>query len=330
MKFTESMLEGYSQPLSATEDGQCKNAIRMVADALKGLGFTDDGVAITPLYPDTLAYSLQVRRLSDSRKIKLFVQGSYANNTNVRTQSDVDVAVIQEEVFRTEYRSAGTLYPQNDADYGFSKAEPAVKSFKDEVQEALEAKFGSDVERKNKSIKVHGNTYRKDADAVPCRRYRDYRQDYRHDVNNYLGGVVIYPDNGGMIINYPEQHIANGRKKNSDTNHHYKKMVRIMKKMRYLMEDSSCTTYSSAAKNVSSFMLESLLWNIEDSWYTENCGSYRKVFAFSLLISLLQKRRSDFKSYKEANGIKPLCASNSDYEHLSEFLVQLALFYDYE
>lgn len=81
MKFTESMLTNYSQPLSATEDGQCKNAIRMVADALKTLGFTDDNAAITPLYTDTFAYSLQMRRSSDSRNIKLFVQGSYANNT---------------------------------------------------------------------------------------------------------------------------------------------------------------------------------------------------------------------------------------------------------
>lgn len=68
MKFTESMLMNYSQPLSATEDGQCKNAIRMVADALKTLGFTDDNAAITPLYTDTFAYSLQMRRSSDSRK----------------------------------------------------------------------------------------------------------------------------------------------------------------------------------------------------------------------------------------------------------------------
>lgn len=329
MKFTESMLEGYSQPLSATEDGQCKNAIRMVADALKRLGFTDDNAAITPLYLDTLAYSLQLRRSSDSRKIKLFVQGSYANNTNVRTESDVDVAVIQEEVFRTEYRSTGTLYPQSDADYGFTSVPAAAKSFKDEVQEALEAKFGSDVERKNKSIKVHGNTYRKDADTVPCRRYRDYRQDFSRDESNYVGGVVIYPDKGGIIINYPEQHIANGRKKNIATNHHYKKMVRIMKKMRYLMEGSGNATYRYAAGNVSSFMLESLLWNIEDSWYTENCGSYRKVFAFYQLISTLRNRKGSFSNYKEANGIKPLCPADRDCEHLCEFLDQLASFYDY-
>ena len=105
MKFTETMLDGYSQPLSATEDQHCKNAIRMVSDALKKLGFTDDGKEIGLLYPDTYAYSLQMRSVSGSRKIKIFVQGSYANNTNVRTESDVDVAVIQEEVFTTEYRT---------------------------------------------------------------------------------------------------------------------------------------------------------------------------------------------------------------------------------
>lgn len=329
MKFTESMLMNYSQPLSATEDGQCKNAIRTVADALKILGFTDDNAAITPLYTDTFAYSLQMRRSSDSRNIKLFVQGSYANNTNVRTESDVDVAVIQEETFLPEYRK-DSAYPQSGADYGFTPAPAAAKTFKDEVQEALKCKFGTDVERKNKSIKVHGNTYRKDADTVPCRRYRDYRQDYRRDASNFVGGVVIYPDNGGMIINYPEQHIANGRKKNNDTNHHYKKMVRIMKKMRYLMEDSYITAYSSAAKNVSSFMLESLLWNIEDSWYLKYCGDYRKVFAFSQLIATLQNRKNDFWGYKEANGIKELCPKPSDYTNLCNFIDQLASFYEYE
>lgn len=330
MKFTESMLDAYSQPLSATEDGQCKNAIRMVADALKKLGFTDDNAAITPLYSDTLAYSLEMRRSSDFRKIKLFVQGSYANNTNVRTASDVDVAVIQEEVFRTEYRSSTSSYPQSDADYNFSSVNFPPKKFKDEVQECLVDKFGSDVERKNKSIKVHGNTYRKDADTVPCRRYRDYRKDFRKDESDFVGGVVIYPDDGGTIINYPEQHIANGRQKNNNTNHYYKKMVRIMKKMRYLMEDSYNTAYSSAAKNVSSFMLESLLWNIEDSWYLTNCGTYRKVFVFSQLISTLRNRKSDFEGYKEANGIKPLCPTANDYINLCSFLDQLALFYEYE
>lgn len=330
MKFTESMLNAYSQPLSASEDEQCKNAIRMIADALKKLGFTDDNKQIAPMYSDTYAYSLELRQQYGSRRIRLFVQGSYANNTNVRTASDVDVAVIQEETFQLEYRTANSGYPQSNADYNFSTPSTPTKAFKDEVQECLEEKFGSDVERKNKSIKVHGNTYRKDADSVPCRRYRDYRADYRKDASNYVGGVVIFPDDGGQIINYPEQHIANGKLKNVSTNHHYKKMVRIMKKMRYLMEESYYEPYKTAAKDVSSFMLESLLWNIEDKWYLDNCGSYRKVFAFKQMITHLQGRKTDFLSFKEANGIKKLCPNPEDYLNLCAFIDKLSAFYEYE
>ncbi len=330
MKFSESMLDEYSKPLSATEDAQCKNAIRMVADALKKLGLTDDGAQITPLYPDTYAYSLQLRQQYGSRKVKLFVQGSYANNTNVRQKSDVDVAVIQEEVFQTEYRGSDSLYPQSNADYNFTTALPAQKSFKDEVQECLIAKFGSDVERKNKSIKVHGNSYRKDADTVPCRRYRDYRADYSKDPNNYVGGIVIIPDKGDRIINFPEQHIANGRNKNIETHQYYKKMVRIIKKMRYLMEDCCDEKYKKAAKDVSSFLLESLLWNIDDRWYIDNCGTYRKVYAFYLLIGELKQRSALFKTYYEANGIKPLCPDDKVYSDLCVFVDALSEFYDYE
>lgn len=324
MKFTESQLDLYSAPLSKTEEQQCLNAIGMVRDALKPLGFTDDGKPISALYTDTLAYSIELRSTSGSRRIKLFVLGSYANNTNVRTQSDVDIAVIQEETFRTFYRSS-SVYPQSDADYHFVSASPQQKAFKDEVQECLVAKFGTDVERKNKSIKIHGNTYRKDADSVPCMRYRDYSGDYRKDESNYVGGVVIFPDDGGSIINYPEQHIKNGKAKNVSTNYYYKKMVRIMKKMRYLMQDS----YISAASNVSSFALESLLWNIPDSHYLEY-GKYRKVFHFKSIIDYLKSHKSDFGTYKEANGIKDLFPTSSDQTNMALFLDALDRFYDYE
>ena len=328
MKFTESMLDGYAQPLSATEDAKCKNAIRLVGDALKNLGFYDDNAGIFPLYPDTYAYSLRMMTNS-GRSVKLFVQGSYANNTNVRTHSDVDIAVVQEDRFTTKYRDS-SVFPQSDSDYGFTTASPAAKSFKDEVQECREKEFGEDVERKNKSIKVHGNTYRKDADTVPSRRYRDYRQDYSKDPNNYVGGIIIFPDHGPSIINYPEQHIANGREKNEATHHHYKKMVRILKKMRYLMADSIISSYSNAANNVSSFLLESLLWNIDNQWYLDNCGNYRKVYAFHLLIQLLESKKINFTNYKEANGIKPLCENETVKDNLCTFIDQLQLFYDYE
>jgi len=321
MKFTEPMLDSYSQPLSESEDAKCKHAISMVRDALKALYFTDDNKAISPLYSDTLAYAIEMRSTYENRKIKLFIQGSYANNTNVRTESDVDIAVVEENIFRTKYRMG-----VSDSNYGFSNAPTPAQSFKDEVQGALTAKFGNDVKRGDKSIKINGNSYRKDADSVPCRRYRDYQNDYRNDEFNYVGGIVIYPDSGGTIINYPEQHISNGKQKNTDTKFHYKKMVRIIKKMRYLMEDN----YISSANNVGSFVLESMLWNVDSNWYITNCGQYRKVFAFSQLIQLLIASKSNFINWKEANGIKPLCPDSIANSKLCKFVDDLAVFYSYE
>lgn len=323
MKFTEGMLKQYAAPLSDTENQKCLNAIGMVRDALKELGFTDDDKSIQKMYEDTYAYSLDMRSIYGSRKVRLFVQGSYANNTNVRTQSDVDIAVVQEDTFLTEYRTAASGLPQFDSDYDFRVAASVEKSFKDEVQECLERKFGKDVERRNKSIKIHGNTYRKDADSVPCTRYRDYRNDYRKDVNNYVRGIVIYPDDGGRIINYPEQHIENGKKKNNDTNRYYKKMVRIIKKMRYLM----CELGYEEAEQVSSFGLESLLWNLPN-WLFAKYATYR--FEFEEIVDYLYTHKEELNLYKEANGIKLLCPTTSDVIKYRNFIDKLKNFYEYD
>lgn len=320
MKIKESMLQQYAAPLSESENQMCLNAIHMVRDALKGLGFSYDRPA-APLYEGTYAYALEMRHASQGRHIKIFVQGSYANNTNVRTESDVDIAVVREDVFKTEYRTS-TAPPQTDADYGFVVVPPSSKNFKDEVQECLEREFGNDVERGNKSIKIHGNTYRKDADAVPCQRYRDYRKDYTKNPANYVGGVVIYPDEGGRIINYPEQHIMNGRKKDISTNHSYKRMVRIMKKMRHLMSDAGI----NCADEVSSFGLESLLWNVPDSEY----GNYTLGLEFSHLVNYLWRNTANFPLYKEANGIKPLCPTAAEATAYAEFIVSLHDFFEYD
>jgi len=322
MKFKENALKLYAAPLSQTENQKCLNAIGMVRDALKDLGFSDNDSPIKPLYSDTYAYALEMRSTTSDRKVKIFVQGSYANNTNVRSQSDVDIAVVQEDVFRTEYR-VYTDFPQSDSDYGFVTSPASASSFKDEVQGCLTRKFGRDVERKNKSIKVHGNTYRKDADTVPCRRYRDYRNDYRKDSSNYIGGIVIYPDTGGMIINYPEQHIANGRKKNVDTNHYYKKMVRILKNMRIIMSESGI----ACADKVSSFGLESLLWNVPDSEFTQFT---LYGFTFDKLVRYLYLNTASLSTYKEANGIKSLCPTQADVDAYSQFIAALFNFFEYD
>jgi len=289
----------------------------MVRDALKLLNFTDDNKPIERMLNETLAYSVEMRNIATERKIKIFIQGSYANNTCIRMESDVDIAIIQEEIFQTMYRPGVT-----DAYYKFRTIQPAV-SFKDEVEIALRVKFGNDVKRGDKSIKVHGNTYRKDADTVPCLRFRDYRNDYMFNESNYIGGVAIHPDSGGIIINYPEQHILNGRQKNIDTNHSYKRMVRIIKKMRYIMEDCGYTSSS----RVTSFGLESLLWNIPNCIYA-NYTAYG--FIFAEVIGYAYSNRYSLGTYKEANGIKILCPTQIDIANYQNFLYDLIGFYQYD
>ena len=212
MIFTEEQLRKYAKPLSETEENQCKNAIKMVVDALKTIGF-NEGSSIQKMYSETPSFEVIMKR-NDDYKVKIFLQGSYANNTNVRQHSDVDIAVVQINQFRTKYREG-----VSNTNYGFTTASSKSNTFKDIVQSALESKFGDDVERKNKSIKIHGNSYRKDADSVPALRYRDYSYDYRFDPKNYVGGILIKADDGTEVINYPEQHIKNGSLSNMGATH---------------------------------------------------------------------------------------------------------------
>lgn len=322
MKFKENDLREFAAPLSESENQLCLNAIIMVRDALKTIGLTDDNIPIKKKYKEINAYSLSMRGAASGKSIKIFLQGSYANNTNVRRESDVDIAVVEEDTFRTEYRLSGD-FKQSDEDYGFVTAKTKSESFKDEIQRCLTANFGNDVERKNKSIKIHGNYYRKDADTVPCRRYRDYRNDYLKDSSNYVGGIVIYPDDGGEIINYPEQHTDNGVLKNNNTDFYYKKMVRIIKKMRYLMSDYGI----NSANCVSSFGLESMLWNIPDEVF-KKYSIYR--FLFSEIVEYLFDNKNKLQSFKEANGIKMLCPTKLDIESYTKFIDDLHAFYEYD
>lgn len=319
MKFTESQLQSFAAPLSTSEEERCKNAIRMIRDAMKLLGYSDDNKEIRRYEEDTLAFALDLRS-STGNEITLLVQGSFANNTNVRTLSDVDVAVILESTFIPKYKAGIT-----GKNYNFSDATFSVASLKDDVESALNKKFNNDgVERKDKSIKIHGNSYRVNSDVVPSYRFRDYSSDYIISESNYVGGIEIRPDSGGSLRNYPEQHIKNGRKKNNDTNYCFKKHVRIIKKMRQVMVENG---YSSAGE-VSSFGLESLLWNIPNNVYSKYQNIYR--YTFDELLIFLSSDFGNLDNYKEANGIKPLFSASSKKGNYENFITNLRSFYEYD
>lgn len=309
-----------ASPISQSEDEKCKNAIRMVRDALKKLNYTDDGKDIRSYISDSFSYALDLRQQFTERKITLLVQGSYANKTNIPSESDVDVAVILESTFTTKYRAGVT-----DRNYGFIDGTFSVTELKDEVLKALNQHFGyQGVERHDKSIKVIGNTYRVDADVVPAYRYRDYTNDFTNDPNNYEGGIKIISDSGLAIINYPEQHIKMGIAKNKVTQYNFKKCVRIIKNLK---EDMEKDGYSISPK-ISSFGLESLLWNASVSAYTKYPCVLR--FTFDEVIRFLENDFSNFGNYTEANGIKKLFADEETKRAYQNFITDLCEYFEYD
>lgn len=315
MKFKESTLKLYAASLSDSENAKCKNTIEAIRDALSDLGYTDDQKGISLLERDTLSYAVSMRNKYSEERIHIFIQGSYANNTCVRNESDVDIAVVREDLFEYAF---GTTFSNPTL-----KEVKAAKELKDAVERVLKNRFPYQVHRGNKSIKVGGNTYRKHADVVPCLSLHYHNRYHLKDYQTYQDGVVIFADDGSVVRNFPKQHIANGRKKNTNTNYYYKKMVRIMKKMRHLMSDYG---YSSADK-VSSFGVESLLWNIPDLYFTKwNTYGYE----FEELIQYLYNNRGILPNCLEANGIKALCPTQVEVTAYTNFINDLKAFFEFE
>lgn len=69
MKYTEQQISKMAAPISKTEDEKCKNAIRMVRDAMKRLNYTDDGKEIRTYAEDSYAYALDLRQMYSDKKI---------------------------------------------------------------------------------------------------------------------------------------------------------------------------------------------------------------------------------------------------------------------
>lgn len=269
----DSIFNTWAQGPSQTELDKCSNAVAAIKKAIEG----------------STALS--------TRGIQVFAQGSYHNRTNVRQDSDVDVCVLCTSVCFTDYQTGLT---QQSA--GLSAAVYTYSQFKNDVQVALQTYFGSDkVTRGNKAFDVHATTYRVDADVVPAFEYRSY---YQYDGRiYYTEGIEIRPDNnpGKRIQNYPQQHYDNGIKKNDDTNRHFKRVVRIFKRLRNEMTDN----YQPTANPIPSFLLECLVWNVPNDQFGST--GYRDDVRRAI-IHIFNNTKDDTacKTWCEVNNIKYL------------------------
>lgn len=208
----ESAFAAWAQAPGTTEQDRCENAERAIRDAIEA--------------SDKLNY----------RGIRVFAHGSYRNRVNVRKESDVDIGILCRDTFFFELPAGYTREQfglNTPATYQFAQ-------FNNEVEEALVNHFGrTAVHRGNKAFDVRANSYRVDADVAPFFEHRWYLPNGR-----YHEGVELLPDDGGIVINWPEQHYQKSVTKNTATSRAFKGVVRILKRLAIEMDGAGIKTTS--------------------------------------------------------------------------------------
>lgn len=264
----ESILGTWAQPPAKTEQERCENAERAIRTAI------------------TSSDKLK------ARDIKVFVQGSYRNNVNVRQESDVDIGVVCRETFFFDL-------PDGYSREQFGLNTPGTyefAQFKDEVGEALVNHFGyGTVTRGDKAFDVRANSYRVDADVAPFFAYRWYQKNA-----SWREGVKLFSDSGKVVVNWPEQHYESGVAKNDATSRAFKGVVRILKR---LCIEMSGEGMASAVPACPGFLIECMTHNVPNDRFAQQSWkkAVREVLAFLFNNTLDDTKCAD---WTEVSGLK--------------------------
>jgi hypothetical protein len=163
---------------------------------------------------------------------EVFMQGSYANATNIRGDSDVDVVAMLRSTYIPVVAELSPAEKQNEQRRGGGPATVTLDQFREDVHRALVKYYGSArVHPKDKCIRVDGNDSYLDADVVPAYQVRRYTSFPAVGEPDFVEGIQIRPRSGGSIVNYPKEHIKNGAAKNRATHERYKATVRQVKRL---------------------------------------------------------------------------------------------------
>lgn len=277
----EDTLTAWAKGPSETETDKCNNAERAIKEALRADRFLE--------------------RLPT--KPRVFVQGSYRANTNVRQDSDVDICILLPDTYIYDLQFSDI----QDKDEPGKPGSITYADFRNAVESALVSHFERrNVTRGNKAFDVHSNSYRVDADVVAAFEYHRYRNRQPDGSLPYDEGIIFFPDAGGQVVNYPEQTHQNGIEKNNTTGRVYKRAIRILKRTRNAMQDAGI----SAANDIGSFLIESLVWNVPDDYFAED--TYRNVMQNVLAHTFnATLKDEDCAEWGEVNELKYIFKGNA-------------------
>jgi len=275
----EATLRKWGEPASDAEEKRRDRTVQLVTDALNGL-------------PDVKALPINV-----------YPKGSYANNTNVSHDSDVDVSVEYTGIEYFDLTDELKGLTRDDVGFGEVTNPYSPEQLKDDVERALVKAFGrSVVTRNNKALTVREASTRLAADVVPCFAYRRYYARGAYGLRSHKG-VKLFPDTGWPIINWPAQHHDNGVAKNKATGLRFKRMVRALK----YLENELCE--KGLIKEAPGYFAECLVFNVPNPKFnhTNYVDDMQSVLAY---IWNETRPGHGWEDFAEVNDLKWLFRGN--------------------
>lgn len=243
MPIPESQLDTWSHQGSITQSSDTYNSIKNVLTA------------------STTPYA--------SKNFKVFLQGSYGNDTNIYAESDVDIVIRLDDCFFSDLNS---LSEEEKAAYeqSFSNAAYTHVDFKSDVLSVLAGEYGSAVKAGDKAIAINASSSRRKSDVIVATQFRRYFKFRSSSDSEYAEGICFFNAAGERIANYPKQHSANMATKHQVSNKWLKPIARVFKNMRSRMVDEGLINAGTAP----SYYIEGLLYNVPNEKFVssyQNC-----------------------------------------------------------
>lgn len=225
---------------------------------------------------------------------EIFLQGSYANSTNVRGDSDVDIVVMLPETFIADTTRLNA-FEKIAYDKSWVPASYGAAELRRDLVTALKNYYGNDrVEEKDKCIRITKKDGYVDADVVPAIEHRLYKK-YTGSSDDYIQGTALHPKSGGKIVNYPKEHRKNGTAKNLLTASNFKPTVRQLKNLKR----NAVALGVLDANDAPGYLLECMVYNTpNDAFVTDAHGRLAVVMNWLL--------NSNLSNFMSADGIHTL------------------------
>jgi Nucleotidyltransferase domain len=265
----------WSKPPSETEEARAERAARMVRE------------------------SLREHAALNARDFDIVAVGSYRNNTNVQSASDVDLAAVLRSAVYNDFPADGSITRES---VGLGAATYELPQFRADVSRALRERFrSSDVGPGKLTLTIDEGSARLSADVTPYLLHRRYRRALSNGTIQTYDGIETRPssDPNRRIVQWPEQTYAAGVTKNEATNRRYKRVVRILKCLR-----SELANARKPGGDAKSCFIEHAVFNAPETSFNKQESSYYEDVKSLLTFLWNAARDGRAKEFVEVSGME--------------------------